>query len=189
MTAQNSREEATASPAPPHTRPRRGSVPARYMSATFAVLMIAVVALGLWASVSGLDESAASRLARLRLVDTVTGPDAVEEISSLHGASTGLTGGYVAHYQGSAGSAVLYVGRTASEQDAAALMAQLEDRIAVESDRFSGLDHRTVEGVRVLAVLRDGDPHYFWQAQSLIIGLSFEKDYPPGLTAAVGALH
>jgi hypothetical protein len=189
MTAQNLGERATTSPAPRHARTGRASGPARLMSVVFAIAMIAAVVVGLWVSVSGPDEAASNRLARLRLVETVTGPEAVAEISRLHGAGTGVTGGYVAHYQGSAGRAVLYVGRTDSDQDAAVLMKQLEDRIVEESDRYSDLEPRMVGGVRVLSVLSGGEPHYFWQARSLVIWLGFERDYPAGLIAAVNALH
>jgi hypothetical protein len=186
-TARNPEAGASASPGP--ARPNRGIPPARLMSIVFAALMIASIALGLEMSVSGLEDSASRRLGRMRLVETVSGPRAVAEISLLHGAGAQLTDGYVAHYQGAAGKAVLYVGRTASEQEAAILMEQLEDRIAAGIDRFSEPEHRVVEGVRVLSVLSDGEPQYLWQARSLVVWLGLEQDYPAGLAAAVNALH
>jgi hypothetical protein len=157
------------------------------MSALFAVAMIAAVVLGLWASVSGPEDAASRRLARLRLVDSVGGPEAVAEMTRLYG--EGVVSGYVAHYEGSAGRAVLHVGRTGSEGAAAALVGRLEDRMAGGWEGFTGVEPREVEGVRVLSALGGEGRQYFWQARELVVWLGFDREYPAGLAAAVGALH
>ena len=107
------------------------------------------------------------------------------EMSRLHGKGVGLKDGYVAHYDGPSGGAVLYVGSAESEKAAADLLGQMEERIGPNNRYFTGLRSVVVEGVRLFSVRSGQESHYFWQVGDKVVWLGFDRDDPAALAEAV----
>jgi hypothetical protein len=124
-------------------------------------------------------------LAGLTLAEVVTGPEAVSQMSRLHGKGVGIVDGYIAYYQGATGSAVLYVGEMGTVENAVALNQQMVDLIAEGNPIFTDLTTLTVEGMEVFAVRSGPETHYFWQVGELINWIGFDRDDPSVLTAAI----
>ncbi len=155
----------------------------------FAVLLVTAVAVGLWNASTLQQGVAPGNLGAYELGDLVTGPAAVAQMSRLHGKGVGVMDGYVAHYSGPSGGAVLYVGEAASEKDSVELLRQMEERIAAGSRYFAGLRRLTVEGVEVFTVRSGPETHYFWQTGKRVIWIGFDRDDPAGLATTVRSLR
>jgi hypothetical protein len=157
----------------------------RLVPVVFAAVLIVAVISGLWGEANGTDGPAPNNLAGLTLAQVVTGPEAVSQMSRLHGKGVGLVDGYIAHYQGARGGAVLYVGEMGSVENAVALNKQMVDRIAAGNPMFTDLSSLAVEGVEVFKVLSGPETHYFWQIGELINWIGFDRDDPVALAEAV----
>ncbi len=161
----------------------------RLLPVLFAAVLVWAVASGLWNAANGPDGPAPRDFASYRLTRTITGPEAVEQMSKLHGKGVGVTDGYVAHYDGSSGGAVLYVGETTTEKDAAGLLEQMVVRIGPSNRYFTGLKPVTVEGTRAYSVRGGQESHYFWQVKNKVVWVGFDRDDPAGLAAVVRAVR
>lgn len=157
----------------------------RWMPLVFGAILLFAVVAGLWNAANPPAGPAPPGLAGLRLTRTVTGAEAVAEMSRLHGKGVGLKDGYVAHYDGPSGGAVLYVGSAESEGAAAELLGQMEERIGPDNRYFTGLRPLVVEGVRLFFVRSGQESHYFWQAGDKVVWIGFDRDDPAALVAAV----
>ena len=182
--------EIPANSASAATRPPRRlhGATVKVVPMLFVVVLVAAVATGLWNAANEQDGPAPRSLGGLQLGQTITGPEAVAQMSKLHGKGVGVVDGYIAHYQGPSGGAVLYVGQTASEGDAALLLKQMEERIGAGNQYFTNLKATTVGGVKIFSVLSGKQTHYFWQAGDLVNWIGFDQDDPDALAAAVKAI-
>jgi hypothetical protein len=185
VTTQNTTATAAAEPllARPSGRRRRNLV--RFVPVAFAVVLVVAVFSGLWSAANGPDGPAPRSLAGMSLAQLIAGPEAVSQMSKLHGKGVGVVDGYIAHYQGSGGGAVLYVGRMGSVENAVALNQQMVDRIAVGNPMFTDLSSLTVEGTEVFKVRSGPESHYFWREGELINWIGFDRDSPAALAEAV----
>ncbi len=161
----------------------------RLLPLVFGAGLLWAVGSGLWSAANGSGGTAPPTFAGYRLAQTTSGPDAVAQMSKLHGKGVGLVDGYVAHYDGASGGAVVYVGATASEKDALQLLEQMERRIGAGNQYFADLKPVTVEGVRVLSVRNGQESHYFWQTGSKVIWIGFDRVDPASLSAALKAFR
>jgi hypothetical protein len=189
VTTQNS--TAAAPPARPVNRASRKqrSILVRLVPVVFAAVLITAVFSGLWASANGPDGPAPRSLGTFSLAQVITGPEAVSQMSRLHGKDVGVVDGYIAHYQGARGGAVLYVGEMGSVENAVALNRQMVERIAAGNPMFTDLSSLTVEGMEVFAVRSGTETHYFWQVGELINWIGFDRDDPAALAEAVRAIR
>ena len=177
-------------PIPTARRVRRGGSPiARIVPFVFAVALVAAVAGGLWSAAKAQQGDAPQQLGSYRLREVTTGPAAVAQMSRLHGRGVGVVDGYVGHYEGPSGGAMLYVGETASEKDALDLLGQMEERIGAGNQYFTDLKSLTVEGVRLFTVRSGPQTHYFWQTGKKVIWMGFDRDDPTELAIAVKGLR
>lgn len=189
MTTQNTTvAEAAARPINRTSRKRNRTL-VRFVPVLFAAVLIAAVFSGLWSAANGTDGPAPRSLAGLSLTQVVAGPEAVSQMSKLHGKGVGVVDGYVAHYQGAAGGAVLYVGEMGSVENAVALNRQMEERIAAGNPYFTDLKPLVVEGMQLFSVRSGAETHYFWQAGPLINWIGFDRDDPAALAVAVATVR
>lgn len=172
-----------------HSR-KGGSLLVRLMPLVFAAVLVGAVAGGLWNAANAANGSAPPSLDRLQLTGSMAGPEAVAEMSKLHGKGIGVVDGYVAHYDGgTSGGAILYVGEAASEKEAALLTGQMEERIGAGNQYFTDLKSVTVDGVKLYSVRSRQENHYFWQAGNKVIWIGFDRDDQAALSAAVKAFR
>ncbi len=161
----------------------------RLVPVVFAAALVAAVAGGLWNAANAQQGIAPKQLGTYQLTgDPVVGAEAVAQMSRLHGKGVGVVDGYVAHYRGPSGGAMVYLGSTASEKDAIELLRQMEERIGAGNQYFTNLRQLTVEGVKVYTVRSGPETHYFWQAGKNVIWMGFDRDDPTELAIAVKAL-
>lgn len=169
--------------------PRWGRILMRLLPLAFAVALVWAVASGLWSAANPSMGVAPQGFAGYRLAETVTGPQAVAQMSRLHGKGVGVVDGYVAHYDGPSGGAMVYVGEAASEKDALLLLDQMRERIAAGNQYFTDLKPLTVNGVQAFSVRSGQESHYFWQVGKRVIWAQFDRLDETGLTAAVQAFR
>lgn len=189
LTVHNSSAAATSSRAAVRTRSNQGRLVVRLVTVVFAFALAAAVAFGLWEASNTPSGPAPKQLASLSLAQVITGPDAVAQMSKLHGKGVGVVDGYIAHYQGANGGAVLYVGQMGSAENASTLAKQMEARIGAGNQHFTGLKSLQVEGTKVFTVRSGPETHYFWKSEDLVNWIGFDMDDPLALAAAVRALR
>lgn len=185
LRTQSLRAEAASTWATERRPRKRRSILVQLVPVVFAAVLIGAVAAGLWQAANPATGAAPTSFAGYQISQLVTGPDAVARMSRLHGKGVGVTDGYIGHYESGSNGVVAYVGDTISEQDAASLLKQMEDRIAAGNQYFIDLRPVSVDGKRVLWVRSGQESHYFWQQGSKVIWLAFDKDDRAGLAAAV----
>lgn len=161
----------------------------RVLPFVFAAVLVWVVGSGLWYAANGSSGSVPQSFGSYRLTQATTGQEAVAQMSRLHGKGVGVTDGYVGHYEGPSGGAMVYFGEAASERDAGALLVQMEQRIGPGNQYFTDLKPRTVDGIRVLSVRNGQEAHYFWQVGRNVVWIGFDREDPVGLSAAVQAFR
>ncbi len=159
----------------------------RNLSLRLAIVLIVIVAFALWSTDDTVGGDAPSKLVAYKRTQVVTAPQAVAQMSQLHGKAVGIVDGYIATYRADQNSLVAYVGQMASPSDAEALNKLMENRIARGNAIVTGLKSLKIDGTRVLFVKAGPETHYFWAVGSRVIWLAFDKDDPPGLHAAMKA--
>ncbi len=183
-------QEYSGQPLPAPRRVRRGgSSIGRIVPFVFALLLVAVVTVGLWSAANVQQGGAPASLGTYRLSQVTTGAAAVAQMSRLHGKGVGVVDGYVAHYESSSNGAMLYVGETASEKDASGLLRQMEERIGAGNQYFTNLKPLTVNGVKLFTVHSGPETHYFWQTGKKVVWIGFDRDDPTELATVVKELR
>jgi hypothetical protein len=189
VVTQNTGGDATVARPPIHTSQTRKYVLARLVPMLFGALLVGLVFAELRSAADVPTGPAPRSLAGLTLAQVVTGPDAVYQMSRLHGKGIGVLDGYIAHYRGATGGAVLYVGEMGSVESAVAFNRQMVDLIAAGNPMFTDLRSLAVENIEVFEVRSGPETHYFWQVGELINWIGFDRDDRDALAAAVRAIR
>ncbi len=130
------------------------------LSILAAVVLIAVAG-GLWFTMEEAETGGRipAQIGGLKLVRTVTGQEALADLRQMHGSAFGLTGGYVAYYEK---RATVWVGDTASEQEAQALIAAMVKKISAGNRVFTNLKPVKLGGRDAYTVEGMGQQHVFY---------------------------
>ena len=113
-------------------------------------------------------------LGELPLAEARTGAAAEAEIQRLHGRALPLTSAAFARY-GPAGEAMLWVGGTASEAEAAALLEAMLRAIETADSPFTPLEPLVIAGVTVFPLSGMGQEHMYFQSGRLVLWLSADS--------------
>jgi hypothetical protein len=108
-------------------------------------------------------------LAGLKLGHALRGDEARREIRRLHGKRIPFEDAMVAHYEGPAGVAMLYL---SVARDAATAQRQVEkmtDLIRNGNGPFTHLRERVHDGVTVFSTLGQGQVHYYFRRGARVI--------------------
>ncbi len=106
-----------------------------------------------------------ARLGDLELVSAVGGPDALAQVSQLHGIDITLTAAYIAEYASDNERVMVWMGQAETESDAARLNAMMLDGIANGNSLFSNPTPLSVAGYEVFQVDSASGRHFFYQSQ------------------------
>lgn len=136
-------------------------------AAVVAALWLSVDATGTHPAASTL--SAPQMLAGGALVASVRGPAALQEIDRLHGKRIDAADALVARY---AGGITVWISASPSSLKAAALLFQMNRRIAGGSDVFAAPQTRQLSGRTVFTTTGLGQRHYYYQSGHTVIWLA-----------------
>jgi len=120
-------------------------------------------------------QGAPQRLGAVTLIDVLTGQEAIEDMSMLHGKDVGVVGGWVGHYQA---RGIAFVGEIVDEKGAVQLLDSMVARIGVGNRVFTGLKSTQIDGQKLYFVTGQGQNHYFYQKGSKVIWLSLPTNKP-----------
>lgn len=136
----------------------------------FAMAIGMSVASGLWSAASQQEVTPAPRqLAGYHLDQAMSGPQAIAEISELHGKEIQVVDAWVGHYQG---GATIWASRSASEPEAVKLLDKMVLRIGEGTSPFQGLTEIQVNGLTAYTVTDGRQQHFFYQQGDQVIWLA-----------------
>jgi hypothetical protein len=90
-----------------------------------------------------------------------TGPEAIQQISGMHGTGIVIREGFIAMYEGAGKSLTLWVSVSPSTELANDLYQKMDNKMPV-SKVFTNRQEITVQGQKVIKVLGMGQEHYYW---------------------------
>ncbi len=133
----------------------------------FALVIGMSVASGLWSAASQQEVTPAPReLAGYHLDQAMSGPQAIAEVSELHGKDIEVNEAWVGHYQG---SGTIWAARAESEVKAATLLDKMVEGIGKGRSPFQGLREMEIEGVPVYTVTDGRQQHFFYQQADQVV--------------------
>lgn len=154
----------------------RGQGTAAVLVATlvFAVLVAVGVAAGLWSAAGNRASTPApTQLAGYNLVQAVSGPQAVDDVSRLHGTDIEIVDAWIGHYEG---GGEVWVAQASSEAKARELVDDMVTDIQDGGSPFRGLARQQFRGMPVYAVEDWRQIHYFYQRGTQVVWVAT----PPG---------
>jgi hypothetical protein len=141
-----------------------------------AARLLLVLALPLALAGCGARPEIPEALAGLPRGHVVEGREALASITRLHGKSIRARDGYVAHYEGDGGVAMLYVTRAWLTPLATRQVARMADGIergrANAEGQFTHLRAREQDGVTLYSALGLGQVHYFYRSGATVVWLA-----------------
>lgn len=142
-----------------------------YAQAIAAIVIIALIARGFWATGSGqgATTTAPEQIAGLKLVKLLSGQEAVADMSRLHGKDVGLTGGWVGYYEA---KAIIWNGETQTEAQAYQLTEAMTRRIAAGNEVFTDLQQTRIDSTVVFSVVGMGQKHYYFQRGNKVVWIA-----------------
>jgi hypothetical protein len=100
----------------------------------------------------------------LKLVELVTGHDAIKDINQLHGRSINVVRGFIAHYEGAHDKAVIWASEASSqelaEKQIAVMIQKMKSNTRSPFSHYRALD---IRGLRVIAFDGMGQVHYVFR--------------------------
>ncbi len=152
------------------SRPSEGAQSLRAASSRGALaLALALATLATAAPAPAAEMSLPPLLADLRLGHALRGDEARREIRRLHGKRIPFEDALVAHYEGPAGVAMLYVSEARDVATARRQVEKMTDLIRNGNGPFTHLRERVQDGVTVYSSLGQGQVHYYFRRGSRVI--------------------
>jgi hypothetical protein len=141
--------------------------------ALFALAIGFSVASGLWSAASQQEVTPAPReLAGYHLDQAMSGPQAIAEISDLHGEDIDVTEAWVGHYQG---SGTIWAAQASGERQAIRLLEKMVRGIGEGNSPFQGLRQLEVDGILVYTVTDGHQQHFFYQQGDQVVWVAAPK--------------
>jgi len=134
---------------------------------SFALVIGMSVASGLWSAASQQEVTPAPlELAGYHLDQAMSGPQAIAEVSELHGKDIEVKEAWVGHYQE---SGTIWAARAESEEKAVRLLDKMVQGIGEGKSPFQGLKELEIEGVSVYTVTDGRQQHFFYQLVDQVV--------------------
>ena len=112
------------------------------------------------------------QLAGMSLTNAISGPDAIKEVSQLHGSNIEVKTAYVVAYQGSGGLSMnIWFSEAKDEKDAKGLFVAMDSKMPT-TQAFQNYKTVTVDGKQFKFVTGMGQEHYYWQTGNRVIWVS-----------------
>lgn len=168
--------------APYRARPvaRRGKGLLLGAQLVIAAALVVAVGWGLWAAANSVDQgerTAAAvipeQIAGLRLVQAVTGADAVQAVRRLHSLDVGIVDAWIGQYEN---EATVWVGVAPDAAGAADLMTRMTEAMANGNSPFTHRGQQEVGGIAVHRVSGGDQVHFYYQRGNQVIWVAA----PPG---------
>lgn len=126
-------------------------------------------------------------LGDLKLLHASRGKEALQEISRLHGKALSAEGAYVAHYEREGATAMVYLARASSTDEAGRQLEQMRARIQRGDTPFSNLKTLKQGGMTLYSVLGQGQTHYFYRREADVLWLAVDAAAAKPSLAALAA--
>jgi len=127
------------------------------------------------------------QLGGMSLEQSVSGPQAIDMISQLHGTGISIRQGYITSYAGTQGKIMIWVSESDTSEEAGQLF-DIMDRKIIEANTSEGTaaggppftDRRTMtqNGIDVVAVKGMGMENYYYRTGSLVYWIAVEGPEP-----------
>lgn len=139
------------------------------------LVLLAAIGYGAYAEALANPGAAAvpDAVAGARLVQKIVGPEAVAEVTRLHGKEFPLTSGAMATYRN--GTATLWVTSVPASPMAAEMVRAMTDRIAEGRSPFRPTGTHEIDGRSVYELIGMGQRHFYFQSGSLVIWLAADE--------------
>ena len=156
-------------------RARRAKSSFKAVQLGFFVLMVVVVAAGLWSVVQGRPQASAipQEVAGYKLVRLVEGSQALQIVATLHRGSLQITEAWIAYYE--RGGSV-WAGTTASMDAAREQVEAMAQAIGKGGTPFSSPQEISLAGRRLFTVSDSSSTHYFFQDGVRVIWITSPWD-------------
>jgi hypothetical protein len=140
-----------------------------------------------WQFVSAVDSpdaaSVPESIAGLPLSRASYGPEAVAEVTRLHGKSFPLSSGAAAMYGTSGEMVMLWVTGTPARPMASKMISDMESAIETAESPFTPVDVRNIDDRAVYELTGMGQQHYYFQSATLVVWLAADVSVAePALT-------
>ena len=153
-----------------------------------ALLLVAVVAAGLWSVVQRPPQASTipQEVAGYRLLRSVEGPEALQMVAGLHQRSPQVIEAWVAYYER---GGTVWAGTTTSMDAAREQVEAMAQAIGKGGSPFSDLREISLEGRRLFTVSDNSSTQYFFQGSARVIWIVPPWDSGlPFVKAALGKL-
>lgn len=114
-------------------------------------------------------------LAKLSLATVTYGPEAVDEITRLHGKKFAIITGAMGMY-GSDDQATLWVADFASDSTASQAINAMQEKIATADSPFTPTGQKQIDGRPLYQLDGMGQKHFYFQSDSRVIWLAANPD-------------
>ncbi len=110
-------------------------------------------------------------IAGLSLTDTMTGQQAMKEVSKLHGLNITIQDAWIGHYGGQ--KAIVWISQSPGDNDADYLLNAMVVKISQGNEYFKDFEERNMEGQKVYTVAAsDGQRHFFYRSGNRVIWIA-----------------
>lgn len=140
----------------------------KYFYGGFAAVIVVVTLVFAWTRIATPDNSAPvcslnipEQLGSLPRTDFISGPEAIKQISMMHGTEIVLTEGHIAKYKGDGKEVVLWVSVSPTAEEGKQLFVEMDEKMPV-SKVFTGREEVEVNGMKMIKVKGMGQEHYYW---------------------------
>lgn len=138
------------------------------------VLVLVGAVLWSWMANTSATISPPHSLGALTLKSQVVGPEAVAQVSELHGKKIPLQDAFVARYAGAQGALTAWVSLSASESESEDLLQKMLEGIRGGNRMFTGLTQEQLKGRAVYRVYGQGQSHYFFRSGVRVVWIQVE---------------
>ncbi len=121
-------------------------------------------------------EGIPAKLGSLALTKTTQGPDALSELSKMHGVGFDLTGGYRADYAGDGSQATLWVGQAKDAAAAQSMVDTMAQKIGAGNATFADFQTLTIGGRKLYTATGQDQQHFFYAVNDKIVWLAADPE-------------
>lgn len=135
----------------------------KYLLSLLLVLLTVTIIAGCSSKTKVLSEkSFPNEYRNMSRVQFITGPQAIDSISKLHGTNITISKGYQVMYQGSEEQMVLWISESPTQEDATKLLAAMNTKIG-NSQAFTNFQEKKIDGQEMYYVYGMNMDNYYYQ--------------------------
>jgi hypothetical protein len=121
-------------------------------------------------------EGIPAKLGSLALTKTTQGPDALSELSKMHGVTFNLTGGYRADYAGDGSQATLWVGQAKDAAAAQSMVDTMAQKIGAGNTAFTDFQTLNIGDRKLYAATGQDQQHFFYAVNDKVVWLATDPE-------------